>query len=79
MASASRDRTIRVWDAATGEVVVDPFTGHSDDAFSVTFSPDGQHIASGSRDCTIRMWDARTGAVLAGVDSASFGQRITST
>ena len=28
---------------------------------SVTYSPDGKHIASGSYDKTVKVWDAATG------------------
>ncbi|KAJ6542377.1 WD40 repeat-like protein [Mycena vulgaris] len=61
IASASVDKTIRVWDAATGQPVGEPLVGHSDSVLSVVFSPDGTHIASGSDDETIRVWDAVTG------------------
>jgi WD40 repeat protein len=53
----SWDKTIRVWDAETGDVVSGPFQGHSDIVSSVTFSQDGKHIVSGSEDYTIRVWD----------------------
>ena len=53
--SGSHDRTIRVWNAMTGETVAGPFTGHTDGVNSVAFSPDGQYIASGSVDQTIRI------------------------
>jgi WD40 repeat protein len=42
--SASSDRTIRVWNAMTGETVAGPFTGHTGWVKSVAFSPDDQHI-----------------------------------
>jgi WD40 repeat protein len=65
IASASSDRTIRVWDATTGEVVAGPFTEHASWVRSIAFSPDGQRIASASDDCTVRVWDAATGQITA--------------
>ena len=53
--SGSSDRTIRVWNATTGETVAGPFTGHTGWVRSVAFSPDGHHIVSGSSDPTIQM------------------------
>jgi WD40 repeat protein len=64
--SGSDDRTIRVWNAMTGETAAGPFTGHIGSANSVAFSPDGQHIVSGSKDRTIRVWNAMTGETVAG-------------
>ncbi|KAH7176181.1 WD40-repeat-containing domain protein, partial [Dactylonectria macrodidyma] len=62
IASGSWDRTIKVWDAATGEVR-QTLAGHGHLVASVTFSPDGKLIASGSWDRTIKVWDAATGEV----------------
>ena len=59
-------KTIRVWNAMTGETVAGPFTGHTSWVNSATFSPDGQHIVSGSGDRTIRVWNAMTGETVAG-------------
>ena len=61
IASGSGDKTVRVWDAATGQPVGQPLTGHTDGVTSVAFSPDGKRIVSGSDDKTVRVWDAATG------------------
>ncbi|KAF8147894.1 hypothetical protein B0H34DRAFT_628105, partial [Crassisporium funariophilum] len=54
-------RTIRVWDARTGDTVAGPLEGHTSLVKSVAFSPDGARIVSCSDDRTIRVWDARNG------------------
>ncbi len=60
IASASHDRTVRLWDAHTGEHK-QTLKGHTHWVESVAFSPDGQTIASASYDHTVRLWDAHTG------------------
>ena len=55
----------KVWDAATGEVLLDLF--HEDFAFgvdAVVWSSDGTRIASFSEDKLGRIWDAATGEEL---------------
>ena len=64
MASGSRDKSIRLWDAATGKPLGEPLRGHEEQVFSVAFSPDGKTLASGSADKSIRLWDAATGKPL---------------
>ena len=59
VASASDDRTVRVWDAATG-AMTQTLEGHMGGARAV--SPDGKLVASASRDCTVEVWDAATWA-----------------
>ncbi|KIM27015.1 hypothetical protein M408DRAFT_176573, partial [Serendipita vermifera MAFF 305830] len=59
--SCSRDKTVRIWDAATGAPVGEPLKGHTKMVTAVTYSLDGRKIFSGSLDTTIRIWDAATG------------------
>ncbi|KAH9834918.1 uncharacterized protein C8Q71DRAFT_859264 [Rhodofomes roseus] len=61
IASASR-KTVRVWDAQTGALVLPPLTGHTGYMWSIAFSPDARHIATGSEDKTVRIWDVTVGA-----------------
>ena len=64
VATGSRDKTIRIWDAETGAVVREPLVGHTKAVISVAYSRDGRYIISGSADNTIRIWDAKTGTAV---------------
>ena len=57
IATASHDRTVKVWDTATGREVF-TLRGHTAGVLSVAFSPEGHRIVSGSIDNTARVWDA---------------------
>ena len=61
VASASEDKTIRIWDSSTGQQVGDPLTGHYDGVMFLRFSPDGRKIASAAEDNTVRIWNLVTG------------------
>ena len=58
IASASADKTVRLWDAASGRESR-CFVGHDGMVDCVAFSPDGLWIASGSRDDCVRVWSTR--------------------
>ncbi|MGL5058994.1 MAG: AAA-like domain-containing protein [Microcoleus sp.] len=55
LATASHDRTAKLWDLQ-GKCLV-TFTGHNDSVRSVSFSPRGEIIATASGDGTAKLWD----------------------
>jgi WD40 repeat protein len=58
LASASVDKTVKVWDAATGQEVL-TLKGHTGAVSSVAFSPDGTRLASAGAG-GVKVWDATT-------------------
>jgi WD40 repeat protein/beta-lactamase regulating signal transducer with metallopeptidase domain len=60
IAVAGEDRTVRVMDAATGDVLF-MLEGHTDVVHGVAFSPDSRMIATAGFDRTVRLWNAATG------------------
>jgi WD40 repeat protein len=67
--SASWDKTVRLWDSATG-MALHTLEGHLDIVRAVAFSHDGKLVASASDDKIFRLWDAATGATLPTCSSA---------
>ena len=63
LASASEDRTVRVWNAKTGKPL-HMLKDHTDGVTSVTFSAAGDQLVSASYDQTVRVWNAETGHLL---------------
>jgi hypothetical protein len=64
--TSSDDRTARLWDAATGQVL-HVVEGHEDTVWTAAFSPDGDRVVTASRDRKARTWDA-----IAGEETAVF-------
>jgi WD40 repeat protein len=62
LASGSDDKTVRLWDTATGSLQ-QTLEGHSSSVWSVAFSPDGQLLAFGCEDKTVRLWDIVTNSL----------------
>jgi WD40 repeat protein len=63
LATGSWDRTVKLWDAATGQELL-TLKGDLGWVNSVAFSTDGKRLATGSSDGTVRLWDASTGQKL---------------
>jgi serine/threonine protein kinase len=62
LASASVDRTIRVWDLSNG-AVLGTLRGHEGTINAIVYSSDGKWLASASDDGSVRLWDAFGGGL----------------
>lgn len=67
--SGSKDRTIRLWDVATGQAVWEG-TSFSTELLKVTFTPDGQRVLACDRT-NLYVFESKTGQV---VDELAIGQ-----
>ena len=79
-ATASDDRTARVWDVSTGECRL-VLKGRDWAVLAVAYSADGARIATGSEDNRAIIWNADTGkleTVLKGHTAAITGDRFFS-
>jgi len=56
--TTSADKTIRIWDAATGEPLA-TLHGHAGAAYVATYTADGTGLVSVGWDGTMRTWDVR--------------------
>ena len=68
--SASDDKTLKVWDAESGQETL-TIKGHTSDVLSVAFSPDGRRIVSGGG--SPKVWDAESGQETLTLKGHSFG------
>ena len=63
LASASDDKTIRLWEAASGQPLR-TLQGHQNSVLSIAWSPDGKTLASASGDGTVRLWPGTVDGLL---------------
>jgi WD40 repeat protein len=59
IATGSSDKTIRIWDAVTGERK--DRIPHTDEVYCLAFAPDSKVLASGGTDRAVTFWDVASG------------------
>jgi len=63
MASSGFDKTVRLWDVASGKELL-KLTGPKDSVASVAFSPDGKLLAAGDGGLTVHLWSLPDGKLV---------------
>jgi WD40 repeat protein len=74
IASGSNDRTLRLWDTASGKEL-HCCRGHDDQVCAIAFAPDGKTVASASWDGSVRLWDVASGKELCRFDGHRYEVR----
>ncbi|XP_003738353.1 lissencephaly-1 homolog [Galendromus occidentalis] len=59
LASGSRDKSIKIWDASTGQCLL-TLTGHDNWVRDLKFHPGGKYLLSASDDKTVKVWDLKS-------------------
>ena len=81
LASASFDRSVKIWDGMTGKFLVS-LNGHVNDVYCISWSSDSRLLVSCSKDSTIQLWTmAQIRGLLTPIDKLkedkSFQKKIT--
>jgi platelet-activating factor acetylhydrolase IB subunit alpha len=70
LASGSRDKTIKLWDAQSGQMLRN-LAGHDNWIRALVFHPSGKYLLSAADDKTIRVWDLATGRCMKTIEAHS--------
>jgi eukaryotic-like serine/threonine-protein kinase len=70
LATASEDKTVRLWDVERGSQIR-TFQGHSGPVFDAAFSPDSRRLVTAGGDRAVKLWDIETGGELHTFQQAS--------
>ncbi|HEX8108704.1 MAG TPA: CHAT domain-containing protein [Kofleriaceae bacterium] len=63
MVSASRGKTLKVWDLTSGRLEA-TLAGHAGSVTACAVTPDGRQMVSASNDQTLKVWDLQSGACI---------------
>src|SRR5258708_5572268 len=58
LAGAGADKTLRLWETATGGELANLEEGHTDAVQGVAFAPSGRQIATAAADKSLGLWSA---------------------
>ena len=63
LAAASKDGSVRLWQASSSVWLTDLLNGHQNIAYSLAFHPDSKTLAASSEDRVVTLWVAEGGEV----------------
>ncbi|KAI8637199.1 Lissencephaly-1-like protein B [Parasitella parasitica] len=68
--TGSRDKTIKLWDAASGQLL-STLVGHDNWVREIVVHPSGKYLVSASDDKTMKIWDLKSGRCIKTIEAHS--------